>query len=244
MVMKEVITTGFNELDNLLTGLYGGDLIVVGGRPAMGKTHFALDIVNHVAIGKNIPCLFYSIESTKKQVERVLTYIGGDETYEKLRNFQAPIHVEDDVTITTAEFYSMAREYKEEYDIGLIVIDYFQILIGYQIPELGKRAISEAMADLKKLAMDLDVPVLVLTQLDRRLEKREDKRPTLSDLKGSEPICSEADVVILLYRDDYYYSPEETTNPNTAEIIVAKNCNGETGTVELGFSKGRFYERS
>ena len=241
--MKNEIMTGFNELDNLLSGLHGRDLIVVGGRPAMGKSSFALNIVNYLAIGKEVPCLLYSYEMSREQIKSKLINIGGDEIYERVREAVAPIYVEDDVFTTPKAFYSMAREYKEEYNIGLIVVDYLQLFIAHQLPELKSKAVSDAMADLKKLAKELDVPVVVLSQLSRDVEEREDKRPVLSDLKGSEPIQNEADVIMLLYREDYYYSPEERTKPNTAEIIVAKNRHGETGTVELGFARGRYFEQ-
>ncbi len=241
--MNNEITTGFNKLDNLLTGLHGGDLIVVGGRPAIGKSSFVLNMVNYLAIGKGVPCLLHSIEMSKEQIESRLNNIGGDETYERLCRCEAPIYIEDDVFITPEVFYSMAREYKEEYNIGLIVIDYLQLFIAHQLPELKSKAVSDAMADLKKLAQDLDVPVVLISQLNRDVEKREDKRPVLSDLKESESIQTMADVIMLLYREDYYYYPDESARPNTADIIVAKNRNGETGTVELGFSKGRYFEQ-
>ena len=233
------IPTGFGDLDNLLTGLHGGDLIVVGGRPAMGKSSFALNIVNYLAIGKEVPCLLYSYEMSRKQITSRLIDIGGDEIYERLPEGVAPIYVEDDVCTTPEVFYSMAREYKEEYNIGLIVIDYLQLFIAHQLPELKHKTVSDALADLKKLAQELDVPVVLLSQLNRDVEKREDKRPVLLDLKDSEPIQTIADVIMLLYREDYYYAKDETTRPNAAEIIVAKNSHGETGTVELGFARGR-----
>ncbi len=236
------IPTGFDELDKLLTGLHGGDLIVVAGRPAMGKSSFALNMVNYLAIGKEVPCLLYSYEMSRKQIRSRLINICGDEIYERLQDGIAPIYVEEDIFTTPEELYSMAKEYKEDYNIGFIVIDYLQLFIAHQLPELKSKAVSDAMADLKKLAKELDVPVVVLSQLNRDVEKREDKRPVLSDLKESESIQAMADVIMLLYREDYYYYPDESARPNTADIIVVKNSHGETGTVELGFARGRYFE--
>lgn len=236
------LTTGFAELDKMLTGLHGGDIIAVGGRPAMGKTGFALNIVNYLAINKEVPCLYCSLENSKEQIESLLIHIGGEETYERLYACDAPIYIEADINITTEEFCSIAREYKEKQNIGFIVIDYFQLLrVATPIPYPGSKVIYDALSNLKKLAREINVPIMILSQLNRDMEKRENKRPILSDLRGSEAIQTMADVIMLLYRDAYYHL-DITTKPYIAEIIVAKNRHGKTGTVELRVVDGRYFK--
>ncbi len=240
--MAKGIATGFEGLDKLLKGMQGGELVVLGARPAMGKTGFALEIVNYQAIGKGVPCLFFAVESSKEQIEERLRRIGGDGTYEKLRDGNSQIYIEDNYFITPDAFYALAREHKEKHNIGFIVIDYLQLMLVHQFPEFGEKAYEDALDKLKQLAVELDVPILIVSELSRELENREDKRPRFSDLDSLGIIQDKVDTILFLYRDDYYHP--DTKKANTTEIIVAKNGQGEQGTVELGYEAGSFFERS
>lgn len=235
------ITTGFDNLDKMLTGMHGGDLILVASRPAMGKTGLALNIVNYLSVGRDVPCLFCSMEMTSDRIKRKLINIGGDGTYEKIRDDGASLYIMDDAYITLEEICAKAKEYKEKHNIELVVVDYLQLINSSCKGESRISLLDKVVKGLKSLALELDVPVLVISQLGRDIEGRGDKRPVLSDLRESISNQDEIDVVMFVYRDAYYNADSPKAS-NTAEIIVAKNCHGDTGTVELKFQEGRFFE--
>ena len=245
------IPTGFTDLDNKLTGMHGGELIIVAARPAMGKTAFVLNIVHHLAIKKNVPCLLFSLEMSKEQLGQRLMAIDAmvdskamklahtltDEDWDKLSESmdvmsKAPIYMVDNSAISISELRSLARMHKQNHDIGLIVIDYLQLMSSTGRIESRQTFIAEVSRSLKNLARELNIPIIALSQLSRGVESRNDKMPVMSDIRESGAIEQDADVIMFIHRDEYY-NPETTTKPNTAEISIAKNRSGETGTVDL-----------
>lgn len=230
------IFIGFAELDKCLKGMRGGELLLVGGRPAMGKTAFALNIVNHLTVGKDVPCLYYLLENSKEYVKERLKRIGGDETYERLEvSKDLPLYIEDKSSISMDDFCSIVREHKKKHNIAFVVIDYIQILVERQ-------TFHRNISDLKKLAVELDVPIMMLSTLSRDIDERDDKRPVMSDLGSFEAIQQLVDVIMFIYRDAYYNF--DTAKPNTAEIIIAKNNNEDIGPVELGFAEERYFDQT
>ena len=244
------VPTGFIDLDNMLTGLHGSELILVAARPAMGKTAFVLNVVDHVAVKKGIPCMAFSLEMSKEQlVTRLLANEGlientrlatgnlRESDWEKIAQAasvlnQTNIRIDDNPLLTVADMNAKCRRLE---NLGLVVIDYLQLMTagggkGYS-GENRQQAVADISRMLKIMAKELQVPVLCLSQLSRANEKREDKRPMLSDLRESGAIEQDADIVMFLYRDDYYN--EDSEKRNIAECIVAKNRHGETGKVEL-----------
>ncbi len=252
---KEHITglpTGFIDLDNKTAGLHGSELILVAARPAMGKTAFALNIATNIAVRANTPVAIFSLEMSKEQlVSRILsseTLIDSnklktgkmeEEDFVKLAEGLQPlseseIYIDDTPGISITEIRAKCRKLKLEKNIGLVVIDYLQLISGSGSRKNGSREqeISEISRSLKILAKELNVPVIALSQLSRAPEQRkDDHRPMLSDLRESGAIEQDADIVIFLYRDDYY-NPD-TDQKNLAEVILAKHRGGSTGTVEL-----------
>ena len=235
------IKTGYSELDKLITGMHGGDLILVASRPAMGKTGLVLNIVDYLSVCREVPCLFCSMEMSRDQLERKLINIGGDGTYEKIRDDEAPLYIMDDASITLDEICSVARGYKAKHNIKLVVVDYLQLIYSSFKGESRISHLDKIVKGLKSLALELDLPVLVISQLGRDIEERGDKRPVLSDLRECISNQDEIDVVMFVYRDAYYNADSPKAS-NTAEIIVAKNAHGDTGTVELKFQEGRFFQ--
>lgn len=252
---KEYITgvpTGFTDLDGKMAGLHGSELILVAARPGMGKTAFALNIATNAAVRANIPVAVFSLEMSKEQLgnrilcsealvdsNKVRTGKLEDEEWAKLAETsgvlsQAPIFVDDTPGITVMEIRAKARKLKLEKNIGLVVIDYLQLISGS-----GKKGsnreqeIAETSRSLKILAKELNIPVIALSQLSRAVEARPDHRPMLSDLRESGSIEQDADVVMFIYRDDYYNDDSE--KKNIAEIIISKQRSGSTGTTELAW---------
>ena len=250
---KEPITgipTGFADLDYKTAGLHNSDLVLVAARPAMGKSAFALNIATNAAVQAKVPTVIFNLEMSKSQlVSRILcseamvdsnkvrTGKIEEDDWVKLATAlgplsEAPIYIDDTPGITVTEIRAKCRKLKMEKNIGLIVIDYLQLIQGS-----GKRnssreqEISEISRSLKILAKELDVPVIALSQLSRAAEQRADHRPMLSDLRESGAIEQDADIVMFLYRDDYYNPDSE--KKNIAEVIMAKHRAGSTGTVEL-----------
>ena len=250
---KETITgipTGFADLDYKTAGLHNSDLVLVAARPAMGKSAFALNIATNAAVQAKVPTVIFNLEMSKSQlVSRILcseamvdsnkvrTGKIEEDDWVKLATAlgplsEAPIYIDDTPGITVTEIRAKCRKLKMEKNIGLIVIDYLQLIQGS-----GKRnssreqEISEISRSLKILAKELDVPVIALSQLSRAAEQRADHRPMLSDLRESGAIEQDADIVMFLYRDDYYNPDSE--KKNIAEVIMAKHRAGSTGTVEL-----------
>lgn len=246
------IPTGFVDLDYRTSGLQPSDLVLVGARPSMGKTAFALNVVQHAAVRKHKCSAIFSLEMSKKQlVNRMLSCEAGVES-EKLRSgkledsdweklamalaplSEAPIYIDDTPGITLAEMRSKCRKLKLDKGLDLIMIDYLQIMSGSgRNGDNRQQEISDISRGLKALAREMQAPVVALSQLSRALEARADHRPMLSDLRESGAIEQDADVVMFLYRDEYYHP--ETEDKNIAEIIIAKQRNGPTGTVKLAW---------
>ena len=249
------LPTGFTELDHLTAGLQKSDLILVAARPSMGKTAFTLNIAAHVVLRAKEPVAFFSLEMSKEQlVQRLLCSEGridsqrlrvgeleekewGDLIDTANRLSAAPLYIDDTTGITVMELRSKARRLKAEHGLSLIVIDYLQLMQGRASKSGDNRQqeISEISRSLKALARELNVPVIALSQLSRSVESRQIKRPMLSDLRESGSLEQDADIVMFLYREDYY--DPETENKNITEVIIAKHRNGPVDTVDLTFLK-------
>ena len=244
------IATGFTELDYKLTGLHPAELILVAARPAMGKTAFVLNIAQYAAFKDNHAVAMFSLEMSKEQLvtrlmasesmvdsQQIRTGDLRDSDWEKLLEGAALIGnsklIIDDTASSLAEIRSKCRKYKQTYDIDMVVIDYLQLMSGSNTRrnESRQQEISEISRALKVLARELNIPIIALSQLSRAVEARQDHRPMLSDLRESGAIEQDADVVMFLYRDEYY-NPD-TEKKNIAEVIVAKQRNGATGSIEL-----------
>ena len=244
------VPTGFSELDYKTAGLHGSELILVAARPAMGKTAFALNIATNAALRGNAPVAIFSLEMSKDQlVNRILcseamvdsnkvrTGKLEEDDWIKLAGAIGPlseseIYIDDTPGISVMEIRTKCRKLKKEKKIGLVVIDYLQLVQGSN-KRIGSREqeISEISRSLKILAKEINVPVIALSQLSRAVEQRPDHRPMLSDLRESGAIEQDADIVMFLYRDDYYN--KESEKKDIAEVIIAKQRGGSTGTVEL-----------
>lgn len=248
------IPTGFIELDRMTAGFQKNDLIIVAARPSVGKTAFALNIAQNVATKTDENVAIFSLEMGAEQlVMRMLSSEGNinaqnlrtgsltDEDWEKLTLAMgslsnAGIFIDDTPGIRVAEMRSKCRRLKQEHGLGMIVIDYLQLIQGNsRRAENRQQEVSEISRSLKALARELEVPVIALSQLSRSVEQRQDKRPMMSDIRESGSIEQDADIVAFLYRDDYY--DKETENKNIIEIIIAKQRNGPVGTVQLAFAK-------
>ena len=246
------VPTGFSELDYKTAGLHGSELILVAARPAMGKTAFALNLATNAALRGNTPVAIFSLEMSKEQlVNRILcseamvdsnkvrTGKLEDEDWGKLAEAIGPlsetgIYIDDTPGISVMEIRAKCRKLKLEKNIGLVVIDYLQLVQGSNKRNSSReQEISEISRSLKILAKELNVPVIALSQLSRAVEQRPDHRPMLSDLRESGAIEQDADIVMFLYRDDYYN--EDSEKKNVAEVIIAKHRGGSTGTVDLGW---------
>jgi replicative DNA helicase len=241
------VPMGFTVLDNLTSGLQNSDLIILAGRPSMGKTALALNIARNAAIESNIPVAVFSLEMSKEQLSlRMLCsearldssrLRGGFFSMDDWRRLtdaagvlsESPIYIDDTPNISAMEIRAKARRLKMDKNIGLIVIDYLQLMQGRGTAERRDLEISEMSRALKALAKELSLPVLALSQLNRMLEQRNDKRPRLSDLRESGALEQDADVVAFIYRDEI--NPKK----GTADIILAKQRNGPTGEVTLTF---------
>ncbi len=244
------LATGFYELDDITCGLQPGDLVVVAGRPSMGKTTFALNLCDHVAVDTGTAAVIFSLEMAKKQIvqnmlcsrARVNAHslrkgILAESEWELITNTlgplsEAPIYVDDTPGVSPTQIRAKARRLKNRYDIGLIVIDYLQ-LMSVPKAESRQQEISVISRSLKALGRELDVPIIAISQLNRAPDAREDHRPRMSDLRESGAIEQDADLIMFLFRDEYYDARED--NRNLAELIVAKQRNGPTGTVRLLF---------
>ncbi len=251
---KELITglpTGFIDLDEATTGFHPGDLIVIGARPGMGKTAFCLNIVTHAAIEEKRPIAVFSLEMTKEQLvlrmicaeaevdsKAVRSGYHSKEDYRKLVNAagrlaDAPIYI-DDTFNSVLDIRAKARRLKAEHGLAMIVIDYLQLMGGVGSHIAREQVISDISRSLKALAKDLSVPVVVISQLNRSCEMRgENKRPMVADLRESGAIEQDADTILFLYRDDYYRIKD--AKKGVAELIIAKQRNGPTKTIELTF---------
>ncbi|NLC62492.1 MAG: replicative DNA helicase, partial [Thermoanaerobacterales bacterium] len=243
------VPTGFYDLDEMTSGFQPSDLILIAARPSMSKTSFALNIAQNAAIRNKIPVAIFSLEMSKEQlVQRMLCSESNvdshrlrtgrlqDDDWPRLARAmgplsEAPIYIDDTPAISSIEIRAKARRLKAEKGLGLIIIDYLQLMSGRSNAENRQQEISEVSRSLKALARELSVPVVALSQLSRAPEMRADHKPVLSDLRESGSQEQDSDLVAFLYRDDYYNPDSE--KKNIAEIIIAKQRNGPTGTVEL-----------
>ena len=253
---KEHITglaTGFHEFDTKTAGLQPSDLIIVAGRPSMGKSAFATAIVEHVGINLKKPVVIFSLEMSKEQLvqrmlcsharvdaQKVRTGYLSHQDWPKLTSAagklsEAPIFIDDTPAQTVLEIRAKARRLKMKHEISMIVIDYLQLMQGSKSVENRQQEISEISRSLKALAREIRVPVIAVSQLSRAVEQRTGNRPQLSDLRESGAIEQDADVVVFLFREEYYNQTEE--NKNKAEAIIAKQRNGPVGTIPLVFLK-------
>ena len=244
------VPTGFRDLDSMLTGMHAGELLLVAARPAMGKTAFVLNIAHYLAVMKHIPVGFFSLEMSREQLaSRVLAIdamvdsknmktgnLSDDDWDKVIESTEAvansPLYIEENSAITISDLRSVARKWKQNYGIQVLMIDYLQLMSPSRSVESRQVFIAEVSRALKNLAKELKIPIIALSQLSRAVESRPDHRPMLSDLRESGAIEQDAEVVMFLYRDEYY-NPETTEKPQTAEIIIAKQRSGETGSVDL-----------
>ncbi|MEJ2574602.1 MAG: replicative DNA helicase [Gammaproteobacteria bacterium] len=245
------VPTGFSDFDEMTSGLQPSDLIIVAGRPSMGKTAFAVNIAEYAAIKQGLPVAVFSMEMPGEQLAlRMMSSLGridqhrlrtgklDDDDWPRLTNAvgmlaETPLFIDDTPALTPTELRARARRLKREHDLGLIVIDYLQLM---QVPgnkENRATEISEISRSLKALAKELHVPVVALSQLNRSLEQRPNKRPVMSDLRESGAIEQDADVIVFIYRDEVYN--EDSPDKGIAEIIIGKQRNGPIGTVRLTF---------
>ncbi len=245
------VPTGFRDLDHLLAGLQPSNLIIIGARPAQGKTSFALGLASHAAVAAAVPTLFFSLEMSHLEItQRILcSEARVDATRMRTGNLnerdwsqiqhaigrlgEAPLYIDDNPNLTVMDVRAKARRLRASADLGLIVIDYLQLMSGRRSAENRQVEISEISRGLKILARELGIPVVALSQLSRNLEMRADKRPMLADLRESGSLEQDSDVVMFIYRDEVY-NPD-SPDRGTAEILVSKHRNGPTGMAHLAF---------
>lgn len=249
------IATHYHEFDNMTAGLQNSDLIIMAGRPSMGKTAFALNVALRSAARSEVPTVIFSLEMSMEQLMTRLLAVQGQVGLQNLRKgylddqdwsrlyeagdvlARAPLFIDDTPALSTLELQARCRRLKAEHGLGLIIIDYLQLMRASQRTDSREQEISEISRSLKALAKELNVPVIALSQLNRKVEERTDKRPMMSDLRESGAIEQDADIIIFLYRDAAYNKSEDNPLKNHAEIIIAKQRNGPVGKCELFFKK-------
>ena len=255
---KELITgvpTGYYDIDRITAGLQPSDLIILAARPSMGKTAFAMNIAQHAAMIEKIGVAIFSLEMSKEQlVMRLLSSVGKIDSQRirtgRLQNddwpkltravgmlSEAPIYIDDTPAVSVLEMRAKVRRLAAQFDIGLVVVDYLQLMQGRGNTENRTQEISDISRSLKALAKEHHIPVLALSQLNRGLESRTDKRPMMADLRESGAIEQDADVICFIYRDEVYNKSEDNPNKGSAEVIIGKQRNGPTGMVKLTFLK-------
>lgn len=252
------VSSGFKELDNLLTGFHPGDLVICAARPAMGKTAFALNVIAHAALRGGVTCAFFSLEMPKEQLaQRILTAesrVDGHRirTGNLLQDDWAPllratesldraaVYIDDTPAVTVQHIRARCRRVQSQHGLGLVAIDYLQLMRGdAEARREGRQhEIASISMGLKALAKEFKIPIIALAQLNRGVEQRQDKRPLMSDLRESGAIEQDADVIMFLYRDEYYY-PDKPDNKGLAEVLVRKQRAGSTGELKLAF-QGQF----
>jgi replicative DNA helicase len=251
---RELVTgvpTGFVDLDKMTAGLQPSELVIVAGRPSMGKTALCLNLARYAAVEAQVPVAVFSLEMSKEQIAFRLLGTEAKIEFGRLRSgalardewprltraagtlARAPIFVDDTPALGIAELRAKARRLKREHKLGLVIVDYLQLLRGRRDAERREQEISEISRSLKALAKELSVPVVALSQLNRQVESRGDRRPQLSDLRESGAIEQDADVIAFIYRDEVYHP--DTTEKGVAEVIIGKQRNGPTGVVRLAF---------
>jgi replicative DNA helicase len=247
------VPTGFTQMDNLTSGLQNSDLIILAGRPSMGKTALALNIARNAAVDGGVPVAIFSLEMSKEQLSlrmlcaeasidssRLRSGFFSMEDWERVTDAAgvlsaAPIFIDDSASLSAMDVRAKARRLKMDKNVGLIIIDYLQLMQGRASAERRDLEISEISRGLKALAKEISLPVIALSQLNRMLEQRTDKRPRLSDLRESGALEQDADVVAFIYRDEVYNKEETNPRKGIAEVILAKQRNGPTGDVLLTF---------
>ena len=245
------VSTGFYDLDYKTAGLQPSDLILVAARPSMGKTAFVLNVAEHVAVKDKKTTAIFSLEMSKDQLVKRMLAMNSKVDSQAIRSGElrdddwvklvesvkeigsSGLIIDDTPGISISELRSKCRKYKLEHDLGLVIIDYLQLMTGSRKTESRQQEVSDISRSLKALAREINAPIVALSQLSRAVEQRPDKRPMLSDLRESGAIEQDADVVMFIYRDDYYN--KDTEEPGVAEIIIGKQRNGPTGTVKLGW---------
>lgn len=245
------ISTGFYDLDYVTSGLNEGNMIIVGARPAMGKSAFALNIAQHVAQKEGIPVAIFTLEMSEEEVASRLISAEAEVDSKKIKNgtlsdedwlkigkasgeiAKAKIYIDDNPILTATTLRAKCKKLKVEKNIGLVVIDYLQLMSGGDRSESRQQDVSNISRSLKVLAKELKIPVIALSQLNRAASKRDDHIPNLSDIRESGSIEQDADIVLFLHREEYY--DNNTEKKNIAQVIVAKNRAGETGEIELAF---------
>jgi len=253
---KELVTgvsSGYDEFDKKTAGLQPSDLIILAARPSMGKTALAMNIAQHAAIESKVPVAIFSLEMSSEQLgmrmlcsvsrvdsHRLRTGFLKDQDWPKLTRAagilqESNIFIDDTPSISVLEMRAKARRLKTEHNVGLVVVDYLQLMRGRSSTERREQEISEISRSLKAMAKELHLPVLALSQLNRSLENRPNKRPQLSDLRESGAIEQDADVICFIYRDEVYNKSEDNPKRGIAEVIIGKQRNGPTGTIELAF---------
>jgi replicative DNA helicase len=249
------VPSGFRDLDRITSGFQEGNLVVVAARPSMGKSALGLGVAANLAVRRNMPVALFTLEMSKAEVTQRLMCSEAKVESQRLRTgklsaedwprltaacdrlAKAPVYVDDTGSITMMEIRSKARRLKSKHpELGLIIVDYLQLMTSGLTAENRVQEVSQISRSLKVLARDLNVPILALSQLSRAVEQRHDKRPILSDLRESGSIEQDADIVMFIYRDEYY-SGEDSDQQGLAEVIVAKHRNGPTDTVKLSFLK-------
>jgi replicative DNA helicase len=251
---KEMITgipSGFKDLDEMTAGFQPSDLIIVAGRPSMGKTAICLNVAQYAAVEKKVPVAIFSLEMSKEQLvlrmlcseaevegTRIRTGFLAESDWPKLTMAagnlsEAPIFIDDTPALSILELRAKARRLKGEHGLGMLIVDYLQLMRGRTMVENRQQEISEISRSLKALAKELNLPVIAVSQLSRRSEAREDKRPQMSDLRESGAIEQDADLILFIYRDEVYNRTDE--NRGKAEVIIGKQRNGPTGKVVLTF---------
>lgn len=250
------LETGFSDLDRLTGGFQKGDLIILAARASVGKTALALNLAKNMALLNKEPVAIFSLEMPENSLVQRIVSAHGDIPGNKLRDGliysnndwnklfksanevqQLPIVIDDSSSITTSEIFSKCRKLKNEHGLGVIIIDYLQLLSSRSRGRSREQEVAEIARSLKELARELDVPVIALSQLSRRVEMREDKRPILSDLRESGSIEQDSDIVAFLHREEYYSTEAEESDNQVMEVILRKHRNGALGTVELAFKK-------
>jgi replicative DNA helicase len=253
---KELVTgvpSGLKELDGLTAGFHPSDLIIVAGRPSMGKTALCLNLAQYAAIEKRIPVAIFSLEMSKEQLvirmlcsearvegTRLRTGFLTESDWPKLtlaagNLSDAPIFIDDSAAISVLELRAKSRRLKGDYGLGMLIIDYLQLMKGRTRVESRQQEISEISRSLKALAKELNIPVIAVSQLSRKTEERQGMRPQLSDLRESGAIEQDADLILFLYRDEVYNRSEDNPNKGKAEVIIGKQRNGPIGKIEMAF---------
>jgi replicative DNA helicase len=253
---KELVTgvpSGFKELDQMTAGFQPSDLIIVAGRPSMGKTAFCLNVLQYAAIEKRTPVAIFSLEMSKEQLvirmlcseahvegTRLRTGFLSEGDWPRLtiaagNLSEAPIFVDDTAALSVLELRAKARRLKADQGLGMLIIDYLQLMKGRSRVESRQQEISEISRSLKAVAKELNIPVIAVSQLSRRTEERTGMRPQLSDLRESGAIEQDADLILFLYRDEVYNRSEDNPNRGKAELIIGKQRNGPTGKIDLAF---------